>query len=164
MSAAFGFMAGVCPVGGAELRDMRPQDLDTVHAVELDLYPFPWTRGNFLDSLGAGYDLRLLVSGERLLAYVVCMQIPDELHLLNLSVASSFQRIGLGRWVMLNLLAEAQAKGLSSMMLEVRPSNTGAQRLYRSLGFTPIGLRRRYYPSFDNTREDAIVMRLAFDA
>ncbi len=164
MSAAFGCRAGACPVSGAELRRMRPQDLDAVHAVELDLYPFPWTRGNFLDSLGAGYDLRTLMSGERLLAYAVCMQIPDELHLLNLSVTGSFQRMGLGRWVMLNLLEEAQAKGLLSVMLEVRPSNAAAQRLYRSLGFTPIGLRRRYYPSFNNTREDAIVMRRVFDA
>ena len=50
------------------------------------------------------------------------------------------------------------------MLLEVRPSNKIAQSLYRSLGFGPIGLRRRYYPSFDNTREDAIVMRRAVDA
>lgn len=164
MSTAFCVRAGVCPVGGAQLRDMRPQDVDAVHAVELELYPFPWTRGNFLDSLGAGYDLRVLMSGERLLAYSVSMQIPDELHLLNLSIAASCQRQGLGRWVMLSLLEEAQAKGLSSMLLEVRPSNSAAQGLYRSLGFTPIGLRRRYYPSFNNTREDAIVMRRVFDA
>lgn len=164
MSAAFCFRAGVCPVRGAELRAMQPKDIDAVHAVELELYPFPWTRGNFLDSLGAGYDLRVLTSGERLLAYAVSMQIPDELHLLNLSVAASWQRKGLGRWVMLNLLEEAQAQGLSSMLLEVRPSNAAGQGLYRSLGFTPIGLRRRYYPSFNNTREDAIVMRRVFDA
>ncbi len=164
MSAAFCFRAGVCPVSGAELRGMRPQDIDAVHTVELELYPFPWTPGNFLDSLGAGYDLRVLMSGERLLAYAVSMQIPDELHLLNLSVAASWQRKGLGRWMMLNLLEEAQAQGLSSMLLEVRPSNAAGQGLYRSLGFTPIGLRRRYYPSFNNTREDAIVMRRVFDA
>lgn len=164
MSAAFCFRAGVCPAPGAELREMRAEDLDAVHAVEIDLYPFPWTRGNFLDSLSAGYDVRVLVSGEHLLAYAVSMQIPDELHLLNLSVASPFQRRGLGRWTMLKLLEGAQAKGLASMLLEVRPSNSAGQRLYRSLGFTPIGLRRRYYPASNNTREDAIVMRRQFDA
>lgn len=164
MSAAFCFRAGACPVPEADFRAMREEDLDAVHAVELDLYPFPWTRGNFLDSLGAGYDVRVLVSGQHLLAYAVSMQIPDELHLLNLSVASSFQHRGLGRWIMLKLLEGAQAHGLASMLLEVRPSNTAGQRLYRSLGFSPIGLRRRYYPASNNTREDAIVMRRHFDA
>lgn len=139
-------------------------DLDAVHAIERVLYPFPWTMGNFVDSLSAGYDLRVVVRGHSLLGYAVAMRIPDELHLLNLSVVEACQRRGLGRWLMLTLLEQAQAEGLASMLLEVRPSNTAAQRLYRSLGFSPIGLRRRYYPSFNNTREDAIVMRRALDA
>ena len=163
MSAAICFLSGQCPVPGADFREMRPEDLDAVQSVELDLYPFPWTRGNFLDSLNAGYDLRVVVLDEHLLAYAVSMQIPDELHLLNLSVASPFHRRGLGRWIMLKLLEGAQARGLSSMLLEVRPSNTAGQRLYRSLGFNAIGLRRRYYPASNNTREDAIVMRRQFD-
>jgi ribosomal-protein-alanine N-acetyltransferase len=46
------------------------------------------------------------------------------------------------------------------MMLEVRPSNTPAQRLYRRYGFERIGVRRGYYPSHGG-REDALVMRIA---
>jgi ribosomal-protein-alanine N-acetyltransferase len=44
------------------------------------------------------------------------------------------------------------------MLLEVRPSNRAALRLYRRLGFETVGLRRRYYPSWHQSREDAIVM------
>lgn len=156
--------AGPCPIEGAEFRAMTAEDLQAVDGVERDLYPFPWTFGNFADSLNAGYDMRVLFSGDRLIAYAVAMRVPDEVHLLNLSVASANQGQGIGRWVLLRLLEDAAAIGAQAMLLEVRPSNKIAQSLYRSLGFGPIGLRRRYYPSFDNTREDAIVMRRAVDA
>jgi ribosomal-protein-alanine N-acetyltransferase len=143
---------------------MTLDDLAAVDQVERSLYPFPWTTGNFFDSLQAGYDLRVLTDEQGLVAYSVTMQIPDEMHLLNLSVAERSQGRGVGRWMMLTLLEEAAARGLQSMLLEVRPSNKPAQALYRSLGFGPIGIRRRYYPSFNQTREDAIVMRRQIDA
>ena len=157
-------VAGPCPVVGAHLRAMTLDDLAAVDQVERSLYPFPWTTGNFFDSLQAGYDLRVLTDEQGLVAYSVTMQIPDEMHLLNLSVAERSQGRGVGRWMMLTLLEEASARGLQSMLLEVRPSNKPAQALYRSLGFGPIGIRRRYYPSFNQTREDAIVMRRQIDA
>ncbi len=45
------------------------------------------------------------------------------------------------------------------MFLEVRPSNSGASRLYHRRGFVEIGVRPAYYRA-DEGREDAIVMRL----
>jgi len=164
MSATIRRLAGPCPIEGAVRRSMDIADIDTVEALERELYPFPWTRGNFLDSLQASFDIQVLVGGGGLIGYSVAMKVPEELHLLNLSVAVEFQQKGVGRWMLLRLFEEASAQGASSLLLEVRPSNTAAQRLYRSLGFGPIGIRRRYYPSFNNTREDAIVMRCTVDA
>jgi ribosomal-protein-alanine N-acetyltransferase len=46
------------------------------------------------------------------------------------------------------------------VFLEVRPSNPGAQQLYRNLGFRLVGRRRNYYMEPD---EDALVMRLVLD-
>ncbi len=154
----------VVPLAGAELRPMAPADLDAVLGVEREIYPFPWTEGNFLDSLSAGYDCQVVTRSGALLGYAVTMLTPDEVHLLNLSVAARFQSQGIGRWLLGQLQARASSKGCSSMLLEVRVSNEGAQKLYRSMGFTPIGLRRRYYPSFNQSREDAIVMRRYFNA
>ena len=37
---------------------MREQDLDEVMAIEAAIYSHPWTRGNFADSLRAGYQCR----------------------------------------------------------------------------------------------------------
>jgi ribosomal-protein-alanine N-acetyltransferase len=140
---------------------MSEADLPEVVAIEREIYPFPWTRGNFLDSIRAGYSVWVLRDEELLLtAYAVMTLAVDEAHLLNLSVARRHQRGGLG-WRTLEWMAEvARGHGARTMLLEVRPSNTSAMRMYRRYGFEQIGVRRGYYPTLGG-REDALVMRIA---
>lgn len=139
---------------------MTEGDLDDVVAVEEDIYPFPWTRGNFADSLNAGYSCWVLRDSDgSLQAYGIVMIALDEAHLLNLSVARGFQRGGLG-WRTLEWMAgAAREHGARTLLLEVRPSNPAALRLYERYGFQRVGVRRGYYPAHDG-REDAIVMRI----
>jgi [ribosomal protein S18]-alanine N-acetyltransferase len=136
-------------------------DLDRVAAIERELYAFPWTRGNFQDSLQAGYSTWTLRDGyEELVAYGVVMIAIDEAHLLNLSVARAHQRQGYG-WRMLDWMASrSRDHGARTMLLEVRPSNVNGRRLYSRYGFERIGGRRDYYPAIGG-REDADVMRIA---
>jgi len=107
---------------------MTAADLDDVLSVENEVYPFPWTRANFVDSMRAGYCCwTLRDSSGALLSYSVVMLVLDEAHLLNLSVASNAHRLGYG-WRMLEFMAQlARDHGARNMMLEVRPSNTPAQ-------------------------------------
>jgi ribosomal-protein-alanine N-acetyltransferase len=86
------------------------------------------------------------------------MWLTDEVHLLNLSVDAPVQGLGLGGAMLDWLMDDAGSRGARSMLLEVRPSNTPALRLYERKGFHRVGLRRRYYPAHDGAREDAIVM------
>jgi len=139
---------------------MTTADLDDVASVEQQIYPFPWTRGNFADSLNAGYSAWVLRDAIGVLqAYAIMMLAVDEAHLLNLSVARDAQRRGLG-WRTLEWIAEvARGHGAHTLLLEVRPSNPAALRLYQRYGFERVGLRRGYYPSRDG-REDALVMRV----
>ena len=48
--------------------------------------------------------------------------------------------------------------GMYEAFLEVRPSNIAAARLYHSLGFEQVGIRRGYYQATVG-REDAAVLR-----
>jgi [ribosomal protein S18]-alanine N-acetyltransferase len=142
------------------VRSMTADDLTVVARIEAQVYPFPWTRANFADSLAAGYDAWIFETlPERgVLGYAVVMWLPDEVHLLNLSVAVAWQGQGRGTAMLDWLMAETARRGARSMMLEVRPSNDRALRLYEWRGFRRIGVRRRYYPAAAGTREDAIVM------
>jgi len=145
----------------AELVPMTVGDLSAVAAVEAAAYDFPWTRGNFIDSLAAGYLARLLrsASGE-LIAYFIAMKGVDEMHLLNLTVAPSEQGKGHARRMLDELVALCRAQAADRLWLEVRESNARARELYLRYGFHHIGVRRGYYPALHGKREDASVMSL----
>jgi ribosomal-protein-alanine N-acetyltransferase len=142
---------------------MRESDIEAVIQIENAVYPFPWTAGNFRDSLKAGYDAWILEDEGGAIGYAVVMWLPDEVHLLNLSVAVACQRRGVARALLRWLVDDTCERGADSMMLEVRPSNGPARLLYQGFGFEQIGLRRRYYPAAGDSREDALVLRLVYD-
>ena len=144
----------------AVLAPMREQDLAGVMAIESALYTHPWTRGNFADSLRAGYECRSYrVQGE-LIGYFVLLAAAGEAHLLNLSIAEAHQRRGYGTALLNEATALARKLGAKDLFLEVRPSNRGAQELYYRYGFRKIAVRRDYYPARSG-REDALVLSLA---
>jgi ribosomal-protein-alanine N-acetyltransferase len=142
---------------------MAIADLDEVVALEQSVYPHPWTRGNFSDSLDAGYHAWVLREGGELagelVGYFLLMAAVDEAHLLNVSVAASRQRQGLGHYLLDKVAACARGLGAESVLLEVRPSNLRALQVYQRYGFVGIGRRKSYYPAHNGQREDAIVMR-----
>lgn len=141
-------------------RRMTADDIGAVTAIEGAIYPHPWTRGNFGDSLAAGYHCWVVECGGEICGYSVVMIAAAEAHLLNLSVAAPWQRRGIGREVLGFVLKLARDYGARQVLLEVRPSNGAALALYASAGFAEIGRRRGYYPAGDE-REDAIVLELS---
>jgi [ribosomal protein S18]-alanine N-acetyltransferase len=148
-----------------ELPEMTTAHLDAVMAVETAAYDFPWSRGNFIDSLAAGYFGRVL-AGRRgeLLGYFVAMAGVDEMHLLNLTVEPSVQGRGHARTLIDALVALCGRQGAGALWLEVRSSNARARAMYEHLGFVRVGERKGYYPASFGRREDAIVMSLKFAA
>jgi ribosomal-protein-alanine N-acetyltransferase len=143
-----------------QLAPMRESDLAEVAAVESAIYTHPWTRGNFADSLRAHYPCCTLRLGSELIGYFVLMVSAGEAHLLNLSVAAAHQRRGHGSALLAEVMRLARSLGARTLFLEVRPSNVGAQALYRRFGFRHVGLRRGYYPAHGG-REDALVLSIA---
>ena len=140
-------------------RVMTGSDLDSVCAVEERIYAFPWTRGNFVDSMNSGYLCTVLELDGVVAGYGVFTAAAGEAHLLNLSIDERWQRRGCGRALLLYHVDIARSCGASQLLLEVRPSNTAARALYLSEGFEQIAVRPAYYPAGD-TREDALLLRL----
>ncbi|MDO8961693.1 MAG: ribosomal protein S18-alanine N-acetyltransferase [Methylophilus sp.] len=142
------------------LRPMQMEDLDTVMAIEPTIYSHPWTRGNFSDSLNSGYSAWVLLQHDTMIGYALMMMVLDEAHLLNISVAKSHQKQGLGRYLLEHMLEMAKRHQAANMFLEVRTSNTTAISLYEHMGFCEMAVRKGYYPAHQG-REDAILMGLA---
>lgn len=141
---------------------MQSEDLEEVLHIEYSTYPYPWSRGNFLASISSGYETWVIrhASG-MLIGYFLLMPALDEAHLLNITVHADYHGLGLGRMLLDKAVVLAKERAVRSILLEVRPSNQRALTVYRRYGFVPIGTRKNYYPASNNTREDAIVMRLA---
>lgn len=141
------------------LRELAGRDVDQVTAIEAVSNPSPWTRNLFageveldpsvrhwlvaVDGQGAG-----LVVGFGGLSFVL-----DTAHLLNLGVEPHHRRRGIARRICVALQAEAAARGITAVTLEVRSGNQAAIALYESLGFEASGLRPGYYPD----GEDAMI-------
>lgn len=143
---------------GLTLREMDHGDIEEVMRIERSIYPYPWTAGNFSDSLNSGYLCTVAELDGAMAGYAVMMMAPFEAHLMTIGIALPFQRRGWGAALLGAMLQVAREAGAQRVLLEVRPSNLPALALYRRSGFSQIGLRRGYYPADNDSREDAIVM------
>jgi len=141
----------------AILRDMTPDDVDTVLAIEQAVQAYPWTRGNFTDALSNGYVCCVDEAGGEIRGHAILMPVLEDAELLSIAVAAGHQRKGLGRAMLLEMLDVACAKNILRVFLEVRASNAAALALYQSAGFIRIGVRRGYYQNASGS-EDAITM------
>ena len=151
---------------------METTDLDDVMLIENLVYPHPWTRNNFADSLNQGHDAWVVrqCQGEvqpsqpgsvsNLIGYFVQMTVVDEMHILNVTVTPASRGQGIGLYLLRHMLANARTLEMESMLLEVRASNQRAIHVYTAFGFKTIGRRKNYYPHTPTQREDALVMRL----
>jgi ribosomal-protein-alanine N-acetyltransferase len=142
------------------IRDASEHDLDHITEIERVSHAFPWDRVHFQDCLNAGYAVHVLTVQNKVLGYTVAMQAPDEVHLLNITVAPQWQGQGLGGFLLRALMTWSISRGAHSLWLEVRDSNLQARAVYETLGFVVIRRRKDYYPAGAGHREDAWVMRL----
>lgn len=140
-----------------QIRDMQAFDLGAVMAQERAAYLLPWSEGTLSSCLNGDYRCEVGFNGGELVAHMISQLILDELHLLNLCVATRVQRQGVGLALLQHLLDSGRRLNASQAYLEVRSGNTAALSLYRGMGFEAIGERRGYYRDKEG-REDAVVM------
>ena len=142
-----------------EIRPMLLSDVDRIILIEREIFLFPWSPGNFADSIKAGYACHVLQQTDILMGYGIMMMSPEEGHILTLGIAADWQKKGLGKKLLQFLIQSAREQNAKSVFLDVRESNHGAAQLYKQMGFEHIATRKGYYPAMCG-REDALVMRL----
>lgn len=140
-----------------QIRPATEVDLPRILVIEAASYDYPWSQGNFADSLKSGYGVWLREVEGEVTAYYVVMTGAGEAHLLNLTVAPAWRRRGIGREMLDDCLRRACEAAAHIVLLEVRTSNTGAIALYHQSGFSDLAVRRGYYPAAQG-REDALIM------
>ena len=143
-------------------REISLGDLDGIVQIERAVNPFPWGEEALRDTIASsGHHLMSLREG-RAVGFLLSSFVLDEAQLLLIGVSPDWQGVGVGGQLLKELINRSQNQGQKLIYLEVRNGNERAIRLYRSLGFIDIGVRRDYYPGLVG-REDAIVMSLQID-
>lgn len=132
--------------------------LDGITAVENASFTLPWSRKSFeaeLNNETAVYFIS--ADGNTVTGYIGMWEISGQCDITNIAVLPEYRNKGTGSALLKRLVSYCKENNLSPVTLEVRESNTTAQRLYEKFGFEPIGRRKRYY---SDTNEDAIIMSL----
>jgi len=138
-----------------EIRPATEQDLQAVHRLECQSFPAPWRIEFFESELHQNGRFSLVaVEGAQMVGYVFSMWIFDEMHVNKIAVDPASRRHGIAAALMDRCFTFAREHRVTSMSLEVRESNAGAQSFYRKLGFQKTYIRQRYYPD----GEAAVVM------
>jgi ribosomal-protein-alanine N-acetyltransferase len=123
--------------------------IDQVLPIEQDLFPpEPWTAGQFWSELGQTATRHYVVAleGDEVVGYAGLCDYPDEAFVQTMAVTRSRQGEGIGAALLEDLLAEAERRRHSRVLLEVRVDNEPAQRLYARYGFRKESVRKGYYP------------------
>jgi ribosomal-protein-alanine N-acetyltransferase len=143
--------------GDLEITRMRRRHLRGVMAIERQVYPRPWSPGLFLAEMTEPANRVYLVakSGRDVVGYAGLINYGDEAHVTTIAVDPKHHRRRIGTGLMHELIQSAIDMGARAVSLEVRVSNSGAQRLYQRFGFQPVGVRKGYY---QETGEDALIM------
>lgn len=146
---------------GYSASTIGPAFIDEIVLLEPQIYPKGWSRGLVESEFANENSIRVGVFDktiEALIGYSFSRIVEDEFHLLNIGLLPEYRGLGLGSFLLYEVLEIAKGKNCTVSHLEVRKSNSSARNLYQIAGFREIGQRLRYYA--DN-QEDAILMELS---
>lgn len=146
-----------------KIRPMYDADLDSVYAIETSVHISPWSKDIIRDCILVGYDCRVVEYKKeqvtKIIGYIISRYHNKSYHILNFCIDKSMQSQGIGKQFLRTVLESLPSnKNLDYAILEVRPSNVVALKLYAGIGFEPIDSKKDYYKD-SNSKEDAVVLK-----
>lgn len=137
--------------------EMQVEDIDRVLEIEHALFDSPWNKQDFLFELQENpfARYRVLKKEDHIVGYIGYWLRDEYVEITNVAVAKEYQRLGYGRELVSQCIEEALAMNATTFTLEVRVSNMPAIKLYESVGFKIVSVRKNYYKE---THEDAYLM------
>lgn len=141
---------------------LTEHDLAEAYQLELLCHPIPWSKQSFYSNQGEHYLNLKITIHHHIVGFCICQKVADEANLFNIAIHPEFRQQGLAKDLLNNLIDRLleinSPNSISTLWLEVRKSNQAAIRLYSSIGFNEITIRKNYYPTANGKQEDAIIM------
>ena len=139
-----------------EIVEMTVAQVTAVADLEKVCFSDPWSEKSVASELDNPLALWLVaLDGDTVAGYIGSQTVMDETDMMNVAVAPSHRRMGIGEQLVMTLVGKLQKRGSHCLTLEVRDSNEPARSLYEKLGFEQVGRRPNYYR---NPREEALIL------
>ena len=152
-----------------KIRQMIPEDISQVAAIEKECFSVPWSEKVYAETLAnenAFYVVAELtgeesssdlhgVSAGKIVGMCGMMNILGEGDVSNVAVTASFRGRKIAERMLEELIHKGREWGMQTLILEVRSSNAPAIHIYEKYGFRQIGLRKAFY---EHPQEDACIM------
>lgn len=141
------------------LRRATLNDAKEIARLESEIFKSGWTLENVENMLkGDSYAVVEEVNGE-IIGYASYYIHIDEGDINNVAVTANYRKQGIGKSLVNALLQDAKARGVNKLFLEVRENNITAIKLYESLNFKQISVRKKYY----NDGQNALIYQLVIN-
>ena len=139
-----------------KITDFTSLKIKEILDIENNCFPTPWTEKMFADELlNPLAHYYLLEENGDYIGYIGFWHILDECHITNIAVKPQYRRKGGASMLLNKVLSYVEENEITLITLEVRESNSGAQKLYEKFGFENCGIRKNYY---HNPTENAVIM------
>jgi len=140
-----------------DIRDARTEDLDSIYQIELSSFPDPYPRGLLKAFFFIPGSIVVAVSRGEVVGYAIGIIREDDLgHIVSIAAAENIRRRGVGKLLLMELIARLSRSGVKRIVLEVRKSNIEAKRLYHKFGFK----KKKEITGYYKDGETAEVMEL----
>ncbi len=126
--------------------------------IEREAFDTPWSEIMFIPEVEAENAHYIVgTTGDKVICYGGFHKVLDEGHITNIVVRDTFRRMGIGKYLLTQLIDKAKSLDIKYLTLEVKVTNEPAIKMYEKFGFKASGLRKRYY----NNMYDALIMWLS---
>ena len=139
------------------ISQIEASDFDRLYEIEQQAHLVPWSFGTLKNNQDERYLNLKLIENNQIIGFAICQTVSDEATLFNIAIVPSHQGNGLGKLLLNELIIQLKEKGVQTLWLEVRESNS-ARFLYEKIGFNEVDIRKNYYPKPSGGRENAVVM------
>ncbi len=143
-----------------EITRMTRDDVPQIAELEKICFTLPWSEKSFRDEMANRLAIYFTAKDNgKCVGYAGFWNVSGEGDVTNVAVLPEYRRRGVGSSLVAEMIKTAEKLKLEMLTLEVRKSNTAAQRLYEKFGFEILGERKRYY---SDNGEDAYIMTRTF--
>lgn len=152
-------MSGTLPV----VRLARHEDASAIARMSRDYIEaglgWSWRTQRVLGAIRDPNTLAIVAGDDAVQGFCITQFAEEIGHLSLLAVDARCRRRGLGRMLLLWMLASARAAGLATIHVEMRTTNLQARAFYRAQGFEDAGLVPGYYRGIESALRMVLGLR-----